>query len=189
MPVPVEADFEDGTSELRWTDRFVRLNVLRFESRSPLKEVRLDPEGRLAIISESIPRSPEEIAEAVNNLDWTGTAEAALEILHRPETAGIKTAHVWFKLGLLLYDGRHYPEAFEAFQTYTRLAGSDGEFFGGFVWMGIIKDLLGERNEALTFYRDALKHDPGLTLQHDQYNLRIDRAWVEARLKTPFKRD
>ena len=60
--------------------------------------------------------------------------------------------------------------------------------FGALVWMGIIKDLLGEREAALGFYREALKNDTGQTLQHDQYGLRIGKAWVEERLKTPFKR-
>jgi hypothetical protein len=54
--------------------------------------------------------------------------------------------------------------------------------------MGITKDAQGERDAAVAFFKEALKHDTGQTLQHDQYGLRINRAWVEERLKTPFKR-
>lgn len=188
MPVPVRAVFEDGTTRDLWTDRLVGTNALRFESASKLKEVRIDPEGRLALVTEPIPRSAADLAEGVENLDWTGTGEAALAITRQPEAATIKDAHAWFKLGLLLFDGRYYPESFEAFKKCAELDRSKVNAFGALVWMGIIKDLLGEREAALGFYREALKNDTGQTLQHDQYGLRIGKAWVEERLKTPFKR-
>ena len=189
MPVAVRAVFEDGTTEDRWTDRLVPVNVLRFESGSKLKEVLVDPEGRLALVTEPVPRSATDLAEAVENLDWMGTGEAALAIYRRPEAADIKDAHAWFKLGLLLFDGRHYPESFEAFKKCGELDRSKVNEFGALVWMGIIKDLLGERDAALGFYREALKQDTGRTIQHDQYGMRINKAWVEDRLKTPFKWD
>jgi hypothetical protein len=53
--------------------------------------------------------------------------------------------------------------------------------------MGNINDLLGNRAAAVASYAEALKNDTGRTLQHDQYSLRINRAWVEERLKSPFK--
>lgn len=189
MPVPVRAVFEDGTTQDRWTDRLARTNDLRFESASKLKEVRIDPERRLALVTEPIPRSAGDLAEAVENLDWTGTGEAALAVYLRPEAATVKDAHVWFKLGLLLFDGRHYPESFEAFKKCGELDRSKANAFGALVWAGMIKDLLGEREAALGFYREALKNDTGQTLQHDQYGLRIGKAWVEERLKTPFTWD
>lgn len=187
MPVPVEAVFEDGTKQVQWTNRFAQLNTLKFESRAKLKEAKIDPEGRLAVVSEPIPRSGAELAEAIDNLDWTGTGETALAIFRRPEAAGVKDAHAWYKLGLLLFDGRHYPESFEAFKKCGELDRSKANSFGALVWMGITKDLLGERDAAVGFYREALKQDTGQALQHDQYSLRITKAWVEERLKTPFK--
>jgi tetratricopeptide (TPR) repeat protein len=187
MLLPVQAVFEDGTSQVRWTDRFARLNTLRFESRTKLKEARIDPQGRLAVVSEPIARSGAELTEAIDNLDWTGTGEAALGIFKRPEAAGIKDPHAWFKMGLLLFDGRHYPESFEAFKKCGQLDRSKNNLFGALVWMGNIKDLLGDRDAAVSDFREALKHDPGWALQHDQYGLRIDKAWVEERLRTPFK--
>jgi hypothetical protein len=189
MPVPVGAVFEDGSSQVQWTDRFARVSTLRFESRSRLKEAELDPEGRLAVIKESPAKSGAELTEAVENLDWTGTGEEALAIFQRPEAAEIKDAQAWFKLGLLLFDGRHYPESFEAFKKCAELDRSNNSLFGALVWMGNIKDLLGDRDAAVGYFREALKHNPGWALQHDQYGLRIDKAWVEERLKTPFKWD
>ncbi|MGA2532748.1 MAG: hypothetical protein ABSG19_06880 [Candidatus Aminicenantales bacterium] len=189
MPVPVRAGFEDGTSQVQWTNRFAQLNTLKFESRAKLKEAKIDPGGRLAVVSVPIPRSGAELAEAIDNLDWTGAGEAALAIFKRPEAAGIKDAHAWFKLGLLLFDGRHYPESFAAFKKCGEFDRSKINSFGALVWMGITKDLLDERDAAIGFYLEALKQDTGRTMQHDQYSLRINKAWVEERLKTPFKWD
>jgi hypothetical protein len=189
MPVPVEAVFEDGTKQVRWTDRFAQVNTLKFEYRAKLKEAKIDPEGRLAVVSVPIPRSGAELAEAIDNLDWTGTGEAALAIFQRPEAAGIKDAHAWFKLGLILFDGRHYSQSFEAFKRCSELDRSETNLFWTLAWLGQLKDLLGEREQAVAFYREALKHDTGRTMQHDQYSLRINKAWVEERLKTPFRWD
>jgi len=186
MPVPVLAVFEDGTSQTRTTDRLSRTNVLRFTSRAPLKDVVLDPERRLGLVREEIPRTAAEIGEAVEDLDWTGTGEAALELFKDPETAAVKTPHVWFKLGLLLFDGGSYPQSLEAFRKCRDLSSAKGDLFGALVWMGNINDLLGNREAAVSCYTEALKNDPGWALQHDQYGLRLNRAWVEERLKTPF---
>jgi hypothetical protein len=51
MPVPVAAYFDDGTSQIQFTDRLKDINLLKFNSSSALKEVRLDPEGALAFAS------------------------------------------------------------------------------------------------------------------------------------------
>jgi len=186
MPVPVQAVFEDGTTQTVTTDRLVRTNLLRFASRSPLKDVVLDPDKRLGLIGEAIPRTTAEIEEAVEDLDWTGTGEAALEFFRNPGTAAVKTPHVWFKLGLLLFDGGAYPESLEAFRKCRGLSTAKGDVFGALVWMGNINDLLGNRDAAVSCYAEALKNDPGWALQHDQYGLRISKAWIEERIKTPF---
>lgn len=187
MPVPVLAVFEDGTSQTRTTDRLSRTNVLRFTSRAPLKDVVLDPDRRLGLVREEIPRTATEIEEAVEDLDWTGTGEAALEFFKGPGTAAVKTPSVWFKLGLLLFDGGSYPQSLEAFRKCRDLSTAKGDLFGALVWMGNINDLLGNREAAVSCYTEALKNDPGRALKHDQYGLRLNKAWVEERIKIPFK--
>jgi tetratricopeptide (TPR) repeat protein len=189
MPVPVRAVFEDGTIQAAVTDRLVRTNVLRFASRSPLVEAVLDPDRRLGLVEAAPPKTTAQIEEAIEALDWTGTGEAALALFRLPETGGIATAHTWFKLGLLLFDGGLYPESLEAFRKCRGLAKSKGDLFGALVWIGNISDLLGKRDEAVASYAEALKNDTGRTMQHDQYGLRIDKAWVEKRLGTPFAWD
>lgn len=188
MPVPVEAVFEDGTRQVKWTDRFARENILRFESASPLIEGHLDPGKRLAVINESLPRTTGELVGFIEELDWTGSGDIALQIFERSETADIAAPHAWLKMGLLLYDGEHYPQAFEAFGRLAKLETSDLNRFTALVWLGHLKDLSGDRDSAIAYYRQALERDTGRTMQHSQYGMHINRAWVKERLETPFKR-
>jgi hypothetical protein len=58
--------------------------------------------------------------------------------------------------------------------------------FAAYTWMGHLKDLMGEREEALKYYKRALDYDTGDSMQHSQFGMRIDRAWVEKRLAIPF---
>ena len=51
MPIPVAVYFEDGTSQIKATDRQQDINILKFKSKSPLKKVKLDPEEALAFAS------------------------------------------------------------------------------------------------------------------------------------------
>jgi hypothetical protein len=52
--------------------------------------------------------------------------------------------------------------------------------------MGHLKDLLNQRDEAIGYYREALKYESGDFMQHSQFRMRIDRKWVEKRLQAPF---
>lgn len=188
MPVPVEAAFEDGTRQRQTADRLFPAATLTFESASPLKAVVLDPEKRLANL-ESLPTATaQEVAERIDDADWTGVGGLALELYAQARKSDLPDRHAWFKLGLLLFDGSFYPQAFDAFQTMKAKGAQADDLFAASVWMGITQDLMGHRAEALKHYEQALDHPPTRTLQHDQYGLRIDKAWVEERLKTPFAR-
>jgi tetratricopeptide (TPR) repeat protein len=186
MPVPVEAVFEDGMRQTALTDGISPVCRLRFESRAKLKEARLDPEARLPLLAEALPKTAAELADAVAALDWSGTGGAALAIFKNPETAKITTAFTFFKLGLLLFDGGSYREAGGALEKCAVLDTDSFNLFAVNVWLGHLQDLLGDREKALGYYREALKNDTGRAMRHDQWGLKIDRAWVEERLKTPF---
>jgi tetratricopeptide (TPR) repeat protein len=88
---------------------------------------------------------------------------------------------------MLLYDWQFYAESFEAFGKSAEIDRSDFNLFVILTWKDQLKDLLGERDKAMAFYQEALKHDTGQTMRHDQYGLQVNKAWVEERLKTPFK--
>jgi hypothetical protein len=187
MPVPVKAVFEDGTSQIKLSNRLFKVNTLVFESKFKLKEVVLDPDHKLAMLSEPLPVLPEDLSDAISELPWTGAGEKALKSFEKAKEMKIEEARLWFKLGMTLFDGGYYQESFEAFLKLTELKPSELDFFSALVWMGHLKDLTGSREEAVKHYNEALKHDTGQTMRHDQCGLQINRAWVEERLKTPFQ--
>lgn len=187
MPVPVKAIFEDGSSEIKYTSRLSKINNLIFESPSKLKEVILDPDKKLAMIKTPLSMTAEELSELISELPWEGAGESALEAFKRAKSVKLDNAYPWFKLGLTLFDGGYYRESFDAFKKAIELNLPNLRHFVSLVWMGHLQDLLGNREEALKYYREALKHDTGGTMRHDQWGMQINRQWVEERLKTPFK--
>lgn len=60
--------------------------------------------------------------------------------------------------------------------------------FGALVWQGHIFEILGKRDMAIREYKLALAKETGQGLNHGQYDMIIDRKWVEERLQKPFIR-
>ena len=190
MPVPVEASFEDGTHQVKLTDRLLDTDTLTFESKSRLKDARLDPDSLLAMV---IPPPPDkaEFYAKMNALPYTGQSKEAQELLAVARVADIKDNDVWLHLGLALYDDRQYGDALDAFERISRAGDSDARYrFVSLVWQGHILDLLDRRDDALAKYNEALKLDVGdnYRMKHDQYRLIITRQWAKERLSTPFQR-
>lgn len=190
MPVPVKAVFEDGSNEIKYTNRLFNVNYLIFESKSKLKEVMLDPDNKLAMIKDSLFVPPEELSEIISQLPlpWTGAGEDALRYFERARESKLDNILSWFKLGLILFDGVYYEESFDAFQWINELNPPEIPHFAALVWMGHLKDLMDNREEALKYYKEALKYDTGDTIFHNQIGMKINRQWVEERIKTPFIR-
>lgn len=183
MPVPLAAVFEDGTRQMAFTDRLMASQTLTFRAAKPLKEARLDPDGEIAlVIPPPDPAYKASLATRIRYLGWTKNGGEPLELFHAAQSAQLG-AFEWFKLGLTLYDSHYYPESLEAFRK------ASGFGFAAFVWQGHVLDLLGRRGEAIEAYRKALEvGGPSPSMQHSQYDMTIDRAWIEERLKTPFTR-
>jgi tetratricopeptide (TPR) repeat protein len=185
MPVAVAARFQDGSEQRVQTDRMADLDELKFQAKSPLEAVVIEPDSAVAL-AEPPPPAQRELMAKVSRMPWTGVGEVALEAYRRARELKIEDADTWAKLGLLLYDGRYYPEALEAM---TRLGGSDSDWrFTALVWQGHLLDLLGRRAEAVARYQEALKVPGSPSMEHSQYKLIINKQWVEERLKTPFER-
>ena len=185
MPVTVAGRFEDGSEQRAQTERLADMDELRFEGNSVLKSVVIEPDAAVAMAE--APSKPErELMSKVRQMPWVGAGEAALDAYRSACELKIEDAGVWAKLGMLLYDGRRYPEALAAMGRLSQ--GDSGWRFMGLVWQGHLLDLLGRRAEALAFYQEALKVPGEPRMEHSQYNLVIDKRWVEERLKTPFER-
>jgi tetratricopeptide (TPR) repeat protein len=179
MPVPVAAYFEDGTVQRRFTDRLLDVDTLTFEAAAPLKRACLDPENQLALV--------DEVTGEISALPKVGSGERALVLFKRASRTGLSRAGSWFILGLLLYDGKYYEEALQAFRWAYELGdGGSSRKFASLVWQGHILDLQGRREQAVACYRRALGEGKDFEVRHGQYGMRINRRWVEARLEQPF---
>jgi len=185
MPVTVAARFQDGSEQRARTERLADLDELRFRAKSPLKEVVLEPDSAVVLV-EAPSASQRVLMAKILQMPWTGVGEAALDAYRQAREAKIGDAEVQFKLGLVLYDSRYYQESLE---VMTQLAQGDSDLrFAATVWEGHLLDLLGRRAEAVARYQEALKVPGAHAIRHDQYNLVIDKNWLEERLRTPFER-
>ncbi|MBT4496304.1 MAG: hypothetical protein HOC74_01195 [Gemmatimonadetes bacterium] len=189
MPVPVKALFADGTQQIHSTDRLLDTHILSFESSTPLKEVKLDPNEALALVVPPPPPTGKELNERLRELPWTGVDEKARELFRKAREADPEDANFWGVLGLKAYDGGFYPEALEAFRRAVDLTAKGNIWkFVATVWQGHLLDLLGQRDEAVQCYEKARELDADETMEHGQYDILIDTRWVLERLKTPFER-
>ncbi|MGO9012300.1 MAG: hypothetical protein ACLQPN_19560 [Bryobacteraceae bacterium] len=186
--VPVVATFEDGSRQTLRTDRLAGDSVLTFESESPLKELKLDPGNTLWLLDFEPPLSAAGMTRKIAGLELTGSAEAALALLPRAIELRLATSRPWRRLGLMLYDGKHYQEALDCFRrAYDATTDQDYRFLA-LVWQGQLLDLLNKRADAIAAYQAAKATGSTYTFRHDQYSLAIDQKWVEQRLATPFER-
>ncbi|MFC1614536.1 M1 family aminopeptidase [Gemmatimonadota bacterium] len=188
MPVPVEACFEDGTCQREFTDRFLDVNTLFFESTSPLKEGRVDPDNELAMVLPT-PSTEEKLIRKLTQIPWVGGGKKALALFNEAQENKPANADFWGDLGVKLFDGEYYQEALQAFALAELLADHNSLLrFKSLAWEGHILDILGRRQEAIAKYREALNKDTGGYARHDQYGMTIDRKWINKRLKEPFQR-
>lgn len=189
MPVPVAAHFEDGTTQRTFTNRLRDVDTIRFESLSPLKDVQLDPDQALPLVVPPPSLGEQELAKAIQNLPWVGAGKKALDIFNKARDRNLLSPGSWFKLGLTLYDGEYYKEALEAFRGVETQEQDDPlRAFAAIVWQGHLLDLLGQRDKALKCYNESLKKSVKREMRHDQYGIRLNKEWVQKRLKEPFRR-
>ncbi len=135
-------------------------------------------------IMASYEASADRIARAIDELPWQGAPEKALECFRRARGTEYQEPDPWFKLGLVLFDAGHYEESLYSFKKAT-----DPDFivcFASMTWIGHINDLRNNRQEAVSWYKKALAHDPGFPVQHDHLGITIDKKWIEDRLTSPF---
>jgi len=188
MPIPVKAIFEDGSSQIKYTNRHLEINTIKFESKSKLKRVILDPEHELAMLKKPLAITVEEIPDIISKLDLVGSSKEALKIFKKYKKDITLSAKEWLLFGVKLYDGGYYEEAFEACKNGSKQKARPFIKFVIFAWMGILKDLMEKRKEAIKYYAESLKQDfpESYTADFDVYNLEINRQWTKERLKTPF---
>jgi tetratricopeptide (TPR) repeat protein len=186
MPVPVRAAFEDGSTQTARTDRTQAVTTFTFKSRSPLRDVALDPEKKLARVDAPLPKIS---ASAAASLAFGWDSSTALEVYAAVKSEAVKAAEIWYRLGRDLFAAGRADEATDCFARIDRLDADALLKFGARGWLGIIEDLKGRRAAALGRYKAALEIDPGQPFRVSELGITMDRAWLEERLKTPFTRE
>ena len=187
--VPVVATFSDGSQQTQRTDRLAAVNLLGFESKSQLKEVKLDPENTLWMLDSEPQLSAADLVRKIIRMKLTDSGEDALRLMPRARELRLTGSRPWRRLGLMLYDARHYTESLECFQKAVETTADKDYRFMALVWQGQLLDLMGQREAALEAYKAAQATGSQQVVRHDQYRLQIDQRWVQERLQTPFKRE
>ena len=127
-----------------------------------------------------------ELVNEISDIPYGGGyPEKILTCYQKATESNITDANTWFTLGLKLFADGYNDEAYNSFSKATD--STFAAYFASLVWMGHLKDLENQRKEAVTLYQKALKAYPGFPVQHDNWNIVIDKTWIEERIKVPFK--
>jgi tetratricopeptide (TPR) repeat protein len=186
MPVPVRIIFEDGTEQTASADRHREVTTLTFTSRAKLRDVTLDPDGRLAMVKQPVPEISSTAAARLAHGWDSGDAPDIYAVMKDEPVASAK---IWYRLGTDLYDSDRLLEALDCFTKIEGLETDPLTRFAARGWRGLLEDLRGHRADALDRYKEALAIDPGDAMNHGRLGIRIDRAWLDARLQKPFVRE
>jgi tetratricopeptide (TPR) repeat protein len=186
MPVEVKAVFKDGSNQSAKTELFSRQTKIVFRSQTELAEVELDPKHRLAILEKPLPVIPEELPDKVRNLPYNGSWDKGMDLFKVALDADVQDYQIWFKLGMVVFEGGYFEESFICFDKILTLEAPDDYHFMAVTWKGNIRDAEGRRKEAVEFYRKALLLAPESGWRHDQFGIQSSREWIEERLKSPY---
>jgi len=186
MPVPVYATFEDGSFQVQMSGRLNRKEVVTFYSNTRLVGASIDPTGYLANLDENIEFDAETVITNIQMLPYSGAGDRAYLVYRQALSSDReKIAGNWYRLGLALFDAGYLGQAKYAF-NYALQYGDGSKDFISNVWLGHVNDLLGNRSSAIEHYQKALELYDGDQYSHSQYNMTIDKSWIEQRLETPF---
>jgi tetratricopeptide (TPR) repeat protein len=187
MPVEVKAEFADGTTQTAKASRFFRTQIITFESQAELEKAVLDPQNQLAMLEEPLPILPDELPEQIRELPYNNAWLKGLELYHIAMESGFNDPSGWFKLGMVVFEGGLFKEAFSCFEKILTLDARDLYDFMAVTWMGNVRDAQNRRDEALNYYRQALEmaEDHG-AMRHDQFGIQTSKEWIKQRLDSSY---
>lgn len=173
----------------------VEYHFYRIPAKQPIKEAAIYPKASSAVSVN------ETVFKVYEKLFGTGIKETALELYNQADSGNYPYPRSWFMLGSLLLREENYTEAMEAFEHAKKHVSGRSPWsqtyelfiFTAIVCQGHILDILGQRDKALKKYQAALVYEPeqvGTGWLNTSYcEIKIDRDWVEDRLKTPFQKE
>jgi len=187
MPVDLKVIFKDGSYQTAHIDRFSNLSKFVFRSSSELEDAKLDPLHRLAMLEKPLHILPKELPLKVRKLPYNGGWKEGFELYKLALDSDVQDYNIWFKLGMVVFEGGYLDESFTCFERIMDLNAPADYIFMARTWFGNIRDAQGKRDEALKFYQIALEAAPGDDgWRHDQFGIQSSREWIESRLKSSF---
>ncbi|NPD44664.1 MULTISPECIES: M1 family aminopeptidase [unclassified Lentimicrobium] len=186
MPIPIYASFTDGSFQVKMSNRLSRKCLVEFKSSSPIVGATIDPSGYLAnIVSPPEPRI-EKVISDIQSLSYIGAGEKAYRVfrnacLLEKEDIG----QHWYQLGMTLFDGGYYSQSEYAFRNASLYDQKENQFIS-YCWLGHLQDIQNNRSAAIASYKKALEIWDEDSYTNPQYNIKIDKNWVEERLVIPF---
>lgn len=189
MPIPVRVSFQDGQEETKIVGKDLVLAELDFKGSSPMKNVTLDPDGRLPLKNRIKEIEPRRLGYLLFN---SGKYRQATQKFREALKETPEDALMHFIMGLCLYDIKEYNESVEAFRKTVDLVGSDNSDYRkawSHIWIGHIFDIEGKRKEAIEEYEHAIATGNRTSAQFGQYGIDSDAVtWAKQRIKDPFVR-
>ena len=149
--------------------------------------------ARPELLPPPVPQDLLELSDRALALPYLDARDEALQVYAEANRQSLPYYHVWFDLGIRLFGSGCYEEAREAFGRSIELPALPGlihknTIYLAHAWQGMMLDLLGRREEALEAYGKALANPGRWASNMQAYNLRVDKPFIEERLKTSFER-
>jgi hypothetical protein len=189
MMVPVKVHFKDGSSQTMKTDRISSNPVLTFTSNSALDRIELDPDHQLPVFKDTVCPTPKQLDRIVSRLPYTDLGDDVFRPYELAKLVNSPISSTWFGLGIRFYDGGLLEQCKECFSKAAGLGdtGKDTSMiFKSNSWLGLVMDEFGNRNEAINFYRKALASKSEGSFIYSQFNLAVDKKYIEERLVKPY---
>ena len=94
------------------------------------------------------------------------------------------------QLGYALYDSKRYEEALRVFKKAEEATPEGSSWLVlSLIWQGHMLDLLGRRNEAISFYQRVVDMNDNSVWQQSQFGMKFrPSTYAQERIKEPFKR-
>lgn len=184
MPVPVGAEFADGSHQIKFTDGDSRISVVIFDSASALKAATLDPNHEIAMVVPLPPMTAQDMAIRIDDMSEADDA-VALKLSNQIGTLAINPSRLR-KLILALYNGQNYESALQLTRKFETEQHDSDYVPAAQALEAVLLDLMGKRNEALDLYRQIKERIGTNRYQYYEIGLVVDKQFIDERLKTPY---
>jgi tetratricopeptide (TPR) repeat protein len=179
MPIEVEITTIDEEKYSKIYSRYLDEGWIEFLTTQGLKDVRLDPSGRLPFLSRLNTDIKMKMIQYANR---EGKYGKTLNIINEVLSSNPENAYILYLQGQILMKLGRFDKALQLFQKVTDLSDKDEEARNRSPWCyisrGQIFDLQGRRKLALAEYKKAIEL-PDYQGSHEQAKKYLDQPYKE----------